>query len=165
MRSFAPLVALLVVAPLLLGGCARFGPGCALTIAAIPTGAGGVEGQRLPSNSVILASPADFDPKHASWGRDANGAPTVSVQMWPEATTRTASYTADNIGVPMAIAIDKTIFIVAPITAQIPDGALTVVPENADQAVRLPKLFEGCVSHPYLPSASPGTSPTPSASP
>ncbi len=87
--------------------------------------------------------------------------------MWPDATASVAAYTSDNIGVPLAVAINKTIFTVAPITAPITDGAMTIVPEDADQAIRLPTLFEGCVSHPYLPSASPspGSSAAPVASP
>ena len=102
------LVALLLIGSVLLTGCSRFGPACALSIAAIPSGFGAVPGQKLPSNSVILASPADFNPKKASWGRAADGAVTVSVQMQPEATARTATYTADHVGEPLAIAIDKT---------------------------------------------------------
>ena len=112
---------------------------------------------------MILASPADFNPKKASWGVTADGAPTVSVQMQPEATARTATYTGDHIGEPLAIAIDKTIFTVTEITAEIPDGALTIVPQTVDQAVRLPKLFEGCVSVPLLPSPTPPSlTPSPS---
>lgn len=156
MSRTGPLLGVLVLASVLVGGCQRFGPACALTIAAIPSGAGAVPGQRLPSNSVILASPADFNPKKASWGLTSDGLPTVSVQMLPEATTRTATYTADHIGVPLAIDIDKSIFTVTEITAEIPDGAYTIVPLDAEQALRLPGLFEGCVSRPYLPSVSPG---------
>jgi hypothetical protein len=149
------LLALLLVGSLLLTGCSRFGPACALSIAAIPSGFGAVAGQRLPSDSVILASPADFNPKKAAWGRGADGAVTVSVQMQPEAIARTASYSADHVGEPLAIAIDKTIFTITEITAEIPDGAVTIVPTTVDQAARLPKLFEGCVSTPLLPSPTP----------
>ena len=161
-RALRPsLLALLLIGSVLLTGCSRFGPACALSIAAIPSGFGAVPGQKLPSNSVILASPADFNPKKASWGRGADGAVTVSVQMQSEATARTASYTADHVGEPLAIAIDKTIFTVTEIAAEIPDGALTIVPEDADQAARLPKLFEGCVSTPLLPTpTTPGVRPS-----
>ena len=117
------LAASLLVATVLLAGCSRFGPQCALTIAAIPSGFGAVEGQRLPTDSVILASPADFSPKKAAWGRGTDGAVTVTVQMQPEATTRTASYTADHVGEPLGIAIDKTIFLVTEITARSPTAA------------------------------------------
>lgn len=154
------LLALLLIGSVLLTGCSRFGPACALSIAAIPSGFGAVPGQQLPSNSVILASPADFNPKKAAWGQGAEGAVTVSVQMQPEATTRTATYTAGHTGEPLAIAIDRTIFTITEITTEIPDGALTIVPTTVDQAARLPKLFEGCVSTPLLPSPTP-PSPTP----
>lgn len=147
-------LALMLSASALLAGCTRFGPACALSIAAIPSGAGAVPGQRLPAGAVVLASPADFDPRKASWGEGTAGMPTVTVHMLPEATARTAGYTADHVGVPMAIAIDKTIFVVTDLAAPITDGIVTVVPATPDEAARLPKLFEGCVATPTpLPSA------------
>ena len=35
---------------------------------------------------------------------------------------------------------------------------MTIAPADADQAVRLPKLFEGCVSVPLLPTPTPRSS-------
>jgi hypothetical protein len=135
-----------------LGGCSRFGPPCTVSIAAIPSGAGAADGASLPSSSVILASPADFLPKKASFGEDDLGQPIVHLQLEPQAAARLATYTGEHVGEPMAFAIDRTIFTVTDITGEIPDGAVTVRPRTPDEAARLPKVFEGCVA---LPSPSP----------
>ena len=142
------LLGFVIAAPLLLGGCTRFGPRCGLTIAAIPSGAGAVVGQRLPSGAVILGIPADFKPKYAYWGDDASGQPIITVQMTPEATVLTANYTADHVGEPLAIVIDKTIFTMTTIEAPITDGVVTITPQTPEQAAALPGLFEGCASRP-----------------
>jgi len=141
---------LALVAPLLLSGCTRFGPPCALTIAAIPTGSGAVAGQRLPDGAIVLASPADFVPRQAEWGQTIEGLPTVTIQMGPEAAARTDAYTSNpaNLGQPIAIAIDKTIFLNVILQAPIPDGRMTIVPASGEDAARMPSLFEGCVATP-----------------
>jgi hypothetical protein len=147
-RSSALVIALL--APLLLTGCMRFGPPCALTIAAIPSGAGAVAGQRLPEGALVIASPADFVPRQAEWGETVDGLPTVTIQMGPEAAARMDTYSSNqaNLGQPLAIAIDKTIFLNVILQAPITDGRMTIVPASGEDAARMPTLFEGCVATP-----------------
>ncbi len=145
------------MASTILAGCSRFGPPCTVSIAAIPSGAGAADGAQIPTSAVILASPADFLPKKAAFGQDAEGRPTVVLQLEPIAAARLASYTGEHVGEPLAIAIDRTIFTVTEITGEIPDGAVTVVPQTPEEAARLPTVFEGCVAFPSLP---PPASPT-----
>lgn len=158
MNLRAAALILTLIAPVLLPGCTRFGPPCQLTIAVIPSGAGAVEGQRLPDGAFVLASPADFEPRRAQWGQTEDGRPTVTVQMGPEAAARTDTYSSDpaNLGQPIAIAIDKTIFLNVILRAPISDGRMTIVPASGEQAARLPKLFEGCVVTPTgMPAPTP----------
>jgi hypothetical protein len=153
----AVLLLALAASSTMLGGCARFGPPCTVSLAAIPSGAGAADGAQLPSSAVILASPADFQPSKASFGQDMNGLAVVNLQLEPEAAARLASYTGSHVGEPLAVAIDRTIFAVAVIRGEIPDGAVTITPNTPEEAERLPTVFLGCVTHASQP---PPASPT-----
>jgi hypothetical protein len=121
-----------------------------MSIAAIPSGAGAVAGQRLPEGALVLASPADFVPRQAEWGQTADGLSTVTIQLGPEAAARMTTYSSNpaNLGQPIAIAIDKTIFLNVILQAPITDGRMTIVPASREDAERMPTLFEGCVATP-----------------
>jgi hypothetical protein len=125
-------------------GCGMAQPACDVVVAALPPNAPPPDaGDVLPAGAAILAAPGDIDWSASSIGPDQPGGRPLNLQLRPEAAERLASYSRDNVGSFLPIALNGRVVVAPMLQSEVEGGLLVIQFASLDPAETV-TAFEAC---------------------